>query len=310
MNGHTGRSRSESTGRVALTLQLLGAVLVVSSIVVGVFASHAGAAALTNGMVALKDGSSGAVATNPLVNHQVVDLSVAANSTLNRSSLEAAGFPSGAVPIKVLECSDIGGQVTNLPKKPTDCEPETIDAVAGAQQNGSLFVKGFTIYALPDPVDLGVSNGTVCDDAEHQCVLGFFSNQNDFSKPHLFSGPFQVTSTGTSNGAGSTNGSGASSSGSATAPQRGVGRGLGAASDAGEHRRAHLVAVAARRGLRIASDRVRPPSHSPTFARRLILIRTRHGRDAPGSTVRRLVPAALFAASLLVSAVALVDAVG
>jgi hypothetical protein len=197
---------------MARTLQLVGAALVVSSIVVGVFASHAGAAALSNGTVAVKDGRSGAVATNPLVHHQVVDVAVAANSTLSRSSLQAAGYPSGAVAIKVLECSDPGGQTANLPKKPTDCEPETVQAVAGGKADGSMFIKGFTIYALPDPVDLGVSNGTVCDDAAHQCVLGVFSNQNDFSKPHLFSAPFQVVSTAASTGAGSTGASGGPSS--------------------------------------------------------------------------------------------------
>ena len=165
MNGHAHRERgsSESARRVALALQLLGAVLVVSSIIVGVFASHAGAAALSNGTVTIKVASSGSVATNPLANDQVVDVSVAPNSTLSRSSLEAAGFPSGAVPIKVLECADLGGQEANLPQKPTDCEPETIDSVPGAQENGSLLVRGYTIYALPDPADLGVSNGTVCD---------------------------------------------------------------------------------------------------------------------------------------------------
>jgi hypothetical protein len=216
MNGHahTAHGRSEAR-RVAPIFQLLGAVLVFSSIVVGVFASHAGAAALSNGTVALNVSSSGAVATNPLVNHQVVDVSVAANSTLSRSSLQSAGFPSGAVPIKVLECSDIGGSPANLPKKPTDCEPETVQAAAGGQANGSMIIKGFTIYALPDPVDLGVSNGTVCDNAAHQCVLGVFSNQNDFSKPHLFSAPFQAVSTA-SNGAGSTSPSGGSNSSGAT----------------------------------------------------------------------------------------------
>jgi hypothetical protein len=184
-----------------------------------VFASHAGAAALSNGTVTLKSSSNGAVATNPLANQQNVDVSVAANSTLSRSSLEAAGFPSGAVPIKILECSDLGGQQANLPQKPTDCEPETIDSVAGAQENGSLTVEKYTIYALPDTADLGVSNGTVCDDAEHQCVLGFFSNQNDFSKPHLFSGPFQVVSTAPSTGASppSASSSGAATSGASAA---------------------------------------------------------------------------------------------
>ena len=215
-SAHTGQGRPAPARRVALTLQLLGAVLVVSSIVVGVFSSHAGATALSNGTVTVKNSADSAVATNPLVNQQNVDLSVAANSTLSRSSLEAAGFPSGAVPIKVLECADLGGQQSNLPQKPTDCEPETIDSVAGAQENGSLFLPKYTIYALPDPVDLGVSNGTACDDAEHQCVLGFFSNQNDFSKPHLFSAPFQVVSTVSSNAAGPTSASSASSPGAAT----------------------------------------------------------------------------------------------
>ena len=222
-SAHTRQDRPASGKRIALTLQLLGAVLVVTSVVVGVFASHAGAAALSNGTVTLKNTSDGAVATNPLVNQQNVDVSVAANSALSRSSLEAAGFPSGAAPIKILECADLGGQQANLPQKPADCEPETIDSVAGAQENGRLVLQKYTIYALPDTADLGVSNGTVCDDAEHQCVLGIFSNQNDFSKPHLFSAPFQVASTAasngagsTTNGAGSTSASGTSSSGAAT----------------------------------------------------------------------------------------------
>jgi hypothetical protein len=64
------------------------------------------------------------------------------------------------------------------------------------------------IYALPDIADMGSTNGTTCDDADHQCVLGIFTNQNDFTKPHLFSGPFQVaaaTTSGDGQQAGSTN---------------------------------------------------------------------------------------------------------
>ncbi len=211
----TAPGRRVPARRLPLALQLLGALLVISAIVVGLFASHAGAAPLTNGTVAIKTGSGGAVANNPLAHQQVVDLAVAPNSTLSRSSLEAAGFPSGAVAIKVLECSDLGGQQANLPKKPTDCEPGTIDSISGAAPDGSLFIKGYTIYALPDPTDLGVPSGTICDDAEHQCVLGFFSNQNDFTKPHLFSGPFQVTAAAAAGGA-STSTAGTASSGSAT----------------------------------------------------------------------------------------------
>lgn len=214
--------RSDTPGRAARWAQMLGGLLVVSSIVVAAFASHAGAASLSNGVVTLKDGTSNVVASNPLANRQVISIVVDANSTLDRSSLEAAGFPSGAVPIKVLECADSGGLASNLPKKPTDCEPETVDSVAGAQADGSVYLRGFTVYALPDTTDLGVSNGTTCDDAQDQCVLGIFTNQNDFTKPHLFSGPFQVTSTSAGNGTSS----GASSKASSSAPDGTVSAGV------------------------------------------------------------------------------------
>jgi len=215
------RDHGKSARRIPLTLQLLGAVLVVSSIIAGVFSTHASATPLTNGVVTLKVSPNGAVATTPLNNQQNVDVSVAANSTLSRSSLQSAGFPSGVVALKVLQCSDLNGQPANLPKKPTDCEPTTVQASADVAANGSFILQGYTIYALPDGADLGPSNGTTCDDGAHQCVLGIFSNQNDFTKPHLFSAPFQVVSTVASNSTGppSTSGgsnSGGSSSGSAS----------------------------------------------------------------------------------------------
>jgi hypothetical protein len=205
--------RSGSTRRLALVVQFIGAVLVASSIIVGLFASHAGAAQLSNGTVTIRiagsGASTGAVATNPLVHHQVIDVVVAPNSTLDQSSLEAAGFPSGAAQIKVLECADLNGDPANLPIKPTQCDPTTVQVVSYVAENGMVFVKHYKVYALPDVQELGPSNGTVCDDAENQCVLGIFTNQNDFTKPHIFSAPFQVTTTGTTTSAG------ASSSGTA-----------------------------------------------------------------------------------------------
>jgi hypothetical protein len=200
-----------SKKRLALVIQVLGAALLVAAIVVGVFSSHASASGLSNATVSVNLSPSGAAATSPLSDHQVIDVSVAANSTLNRSSLEGAGFPSGAVTIKVLQCAYMGGE---LPQKPTDCEPETLESAAGAEQNGSVVVMGYTVYALPDAADLGASSGTVCD-ATHECVLGIFSNQNDFSKPHVFSAPFLVSGTTAAVApSGSTTPSSTSSSGS------------------------------------------------------------------------------------------------
>jgi hypothetical protein len=210
-----------------LLLQLLGAVFVVSSVIVGLFASHAGAAGLSNGVVALQT-SNGSTATNPLSNNQVVDVSVSPNSTLSQSSLKAAGFPSGVVGTKVLECEDPGGQAANLPQQLSSCAPATLETGPQPQVDGSVSVEGFTVYAVPNVAVLGVSNGTVCD-AQHQCVIGIFSNQEDFSKPHLFSAPFEVaggtaapaTSSSATSGSAATSSSASSgsqtSSGGATA---------------------------------------------------------------------------------------------
>jgi hypothetical protein len=193
--GASGRSRSRL---LAMSFQLLGAILVATSVIVGVFASHAGATALSNGTVAIET-SGGTVATSPLSMHQVVTVKVGPNSTMSRSSLEAAGFPSGAVPIKILECADPGGLTSNLPLSEKQCEPETIDPNGTVLENGSMVEPGYTIYSLPDTAELGNSSGTVCD-MEHECVLGIFSNQLDFTKPHVFSAPFFVNPSSTSGG--------------------------------------------------------------------------------------------------------------
>jgi hypothetical protein len=193
--GVSGRSRSRV---LAMGFQLLGAILVATAVIVGVFVSHAGATALSNGTVAIET-SGGTVATSPLSVHQVVTVQVGPNSTLSRSSLEAAGFPSGAAPIKIFECADPGGLTANLPLSEKQCEPETIDPNGTALENGSMVEPGYTIYSLPDVAELGPSSGTVCD-MEHQCVLGIFSNQLDFTKPHLFSAPFLVNPTSASSG--------------------------------------------------------------------------------------------------------------
>lgn len=187
--------------------------------------SHAGAAPLSNGVVTLTT-ASGKTEVNPLSSGQNVNVSVGANSTLSLQSREGAGFPSGAVAIKVLECSDSGGAASNLPKSPADCEPTTIQSTVFVTSNGSLNLKGYTVYALPDVAALSSSNGTVCDDAVHQCVLGIFTNQNDFTKPHIFSAPFQITAAtaaspangSASQTAGSTAGSGSVSAGVSVAP--------------------------------------------------------------------------------------------
>jgi hypothetical protein len=208
--------RSESASpkqrRIWRYFQIIGAALVVASVVVAVLPGRASAAGLSNATVTLAvNGAKGLVtATNPLSGGQLITVTVGANTTMDRPSLEAAGFPSGAVPIKVLECADAGGSSANLPTKPTGCEPETIDSIAGARADGSMIISGFTVLALPDAA-LGASSGTVCN-SQVDCVLGIFSNQNDFTKPHIFSAPFNVSPNSEAN---------AGSSGSSSQPGSG-----------------------------------------------------------------------------------------
>lgn len=193
----------------------------VSSIVVGLTSSHAGAAALSNGAVTIRT-STGSLAIDPLHHHDVVGVVVAPNSTFNQSALETAGFRSGAALIKVEECADPGGSPDNLPKKPEDCDPTTVFPTANLKEDGSVLLPRYRIYSVPDPNELGPSNGTVCD-ATNQCVLGLFTNQNDYTKPHLFSAPFVIESTpaastgssGAAYGLPSTKGTSASASASA-----------------------------------------------------------------------------------------------
>jgi Bacterial Ig-like domain (group 1)/Bacterial Ig-like domain (group 3) len=168
-----------------------------ASTALGTTAAHA--APITSGPVTLS--TIGTVtAGTPYSSGQKIDIAVAANSTLNQASLEAAGFPSGAVPIKALECSDPGGTAANLPTNATECQSDTVAVISGANSDGSLNINNYTVYALPDNIIFSEgASGPLCDQAD-ACVVGIFSNQNDFTKPHLFSGPFYVAPNGDDGG--------------------------------------------------------------------------------------------------------------
>jgi hypothetical protein len=184
------RASAKQRGRLLRGAQLLGLALLVGGIITALLPGGANGSVPTNGPVSLR--TTGHTSPGPFSSGQNIDIVIAANSTMSRSSLTAAGYPSGAVPIKVLECADPRAVPANLPTKPTDCEPATIDSIPGANADGSMTITGFTVYALPDSVVLGPSNGTTCDDAQHACVIGIFADQNDFTKPHLFSAPFYI----------------------------------------------------------------------------------------------------------------------
>ncbi len=167
------------------------ALIALSMTLTFALAGPASASTLVNGPVTLS--TIGTVTSGtPYSSGQVISITVAANTTMDNASLVAAGFPSGAVAIKALECADLDGTTANLPTKPIECDPNTISSITGANADGSFNFSSYPVYALPDNILLGEGSTAtpVCGLAPNYCVIGLFSNQNDFSKPLIFSAPF------------------------------------------------------------------------------------------------------------------------
>jgi hypothetical protein len=98
--------------------------------------------------------------------------------------------------INILECSDIGGTPSGLPKGIAQCDGNTVQGgtiVIG--HDGSFSAAHFTVYSLPNQALAETVGGVPVCDATHPCVLYVGQNQEDFTKPKLFSAPFTVTPT-------------------------------------------------------------------------------------------------------------------
>jgi hypothetical protein len=173
-----------------------GAGLLVSSVCLGVWAARAGASgALTNGPITLN--TTGTVTPNtPYSSGQTIDITVAANSTLNAANLDANGY-SGTPNEQAEECSDLDGTTANLPTTSAgNCDSVTLNSVSG-NSDGSFTITGFTILALPDvPIfNEPPSHTPVCGLAPYYCVLYIGPSANNLNpKTELFSAPFVVQS--------------------------------------------------------------------------------------------------------------------
>ncbi len=192
--------KTEVRRRSARTL-LLGVVL--GGVLATSCSSASGALDLVEGPVTLTT-TTPLVSGDALSSGQTIDITVAANSTLDQSSLAAAGFPSGNASMKVLECDDPGGLKANLPQtEEFRCDGATIASTTYVNTDGSFKIDSYTVYALPDLVTLGepADSKPVCGTAANECVLYIGPNQTDLSKPHLFSSPFLVTANGNDKGA-------------------------------------------------------------------------------------------------------------
>ena len=182
-------------GRAFWLAQLAGVVLMIGATASWLIATGAGASTLTNGPVTLDTTPSNPVAAGtPYSSGQSINIEVAANSTLSLTNLESYGF-SGEPKITFLECSDPGGLVANLPTKlEGECDTNTGLSLTNESADGSMTLDDYEIFALPDyPIFDEPADSTPVCDASDACVIGIFSNQEDFTDPMLFSAPFYVT---------------------------------------------------------------------------------------------------------------------
>ena len=96
--------------------------------------------------------------------------------------------------VNILECADPGGTTNHLPTAHIDCDENTIQGnTIIVNLDGSMKETGYTVYRLPNStLGEGKTVTPICD-ATHECVLYVGQDQDDFSKPKLFSPPFFVT---------------------------------------------------------------------------------------------------------------------
>ena len=183
--------------------RLAGLGLIMGGVLATACSSHpAGAFPLVSGPVTITPTTS-VPSGKTLQSGQTVNVVVAANTTLDKSSLEAAGFPGGAVSMKAEECDDPGGLVANLPKTSAyNCDGVTVASTALINPDGSFKIEGYTVYSLPDYPTFHESPDTLpkCGSGSNYCVLYIGPDESDLTKPHLFSAPFLVAANSTDSG--------------------------------------------------------------------------------------------------------------
>jgi hypothetical protein len=121
--------------------------------------------------------------------------------------------------IIIIECADPGGLPANLPRDITTCDGNTVQGgtilVGG---DGSFSLSAYPLYLLPSAA-LAEQPGykPVCNQTNY-CVLYIGQDQNDFTKPKVFSAPYLIApsaaTSGTGAGASSSSGGSGTSSGS------------------------------------------------------------------------------------------------
>ncbi len=147
----------------------------------------AGAAPQIGILLSPGDGTGTALPTSPIptiVDQSTVEVQVPANSTL-----------VDGVSVKILECGDADGLADDLPTSAAGCDGLTVNTGKNVNEgsDGSVDKTNYVVHALPLSSESPTST-PVCT-ATSACVLYIGENQNDFSRPFVFSQPFFVSST-------------------------------------------------------------------------------------------------------------------
>jgi hypothetical protein len=98
--------------------------------------------------------------------------------------------------IVIIECADPSGTAAGLPTSFNTCDGNTVQADSViVKDDGSFSEKSYTMYALPNAALGEQGNWQPICSPTHKCVLFVGEDQNDFSKPKVFSQAFSFTTT-------------------------------------------------------------------------------------------------------------------
>jgi len=94
--------------------------------------------------------------------------------------------------IILIQCSDPGATVANLPKSDIGCDGNTVPGYSTLVNKDGSFANKFTLFSLPNTL-LGepADNAPVCN-LTHACVLFVGEDQTNFTAPKVFSAPFTI----------------------------------------------------------------------------------------------------------------------
>ena len=175
----------QAARRVVTATAALSAVTAFTVLSLG---TPAGATTPTSGSVV--PGAAVPVGTytgGPFSSGQGINVVIPANSVFSNTTnlaIEECAAPNGVIPTLPAACD---GNTINGPTIKSNAD----GSVYFQSETGSLY----TVYALPDSTSLGEgSSGPTCGNtAATECILYIGYNQNDFTKPHVWSQPFLIS---------------------------------------------------------------------------------------------------------------------